>query len=130
MWACRRLLRNAVVQLLDVHHNPAALPGVAVRWRLLLKESGSRADEAAAPQLCCSSGGQQLVSDDNGRAFFGDVAVEQDTGRMVSATDPDLPRSATAPEHWLRWHLLSCSTVFLCKPIHHPLLYRTLELIK
>jgi hypothetical protein len=95
MWACRRLLRNAVVQLLDVHHNPAALPGVAVRWRLLLKESGSRADEAAAPQLCCSSGGQQLVSDDNGRAFFGDVAVEQDTGRMVSGTDPDLSRSGS-----------------------------------
>eukprot|EP00775_Hariotina_reticulata_P002831 gene2831-3124_t len=91
--AQRRLLRNAVVQLLDAHQNAAALPGVAVRWRLLLGDSGSRADEATAPQLCCSSGEVQLNSDDNGRAFFGDVAVEQDTGRMPAGAGQAVPCS-------------------------------------
>jgi hypothetical protein len=80
---CRRLLRNAVVQLLDSHANPAAAADVAVRWRLLSSDAGSRDDDAEAPQLCCSEGQLQLSSDARGRAFFGEIAVEPGTGRMV-----------------------------------------------
>jgi hypothetical protein len=83
VFVCRRLLRNAAVQLLDSHANPAAVADVAVRWRLLCSDAGSRDDDAEAPQLCCSEGQLQLSSDARGRTFFGEIAVEQGTGRMV-----------------------------------------------
>jgi hypothetical protein len=53
--AARRLLRNAVVQLYDSHNNPACVAGVLARWRLYCLDS----------------------------AFFGDVGVEEGTGKMV-----------------------------------------------
>eukprot|EP00878_Enallax_costatus_P016827 GHUV01017663.1.p3 GENE.GHUV01017663.1~~GHUV01017663.1.p3 ORF type:complete len:114 (-),score=35.89 GHUV01017663.1:1106-1447(-) len=82
----RRLLRNAAVQLQDSYGNPAATTGIPVRFRLLLSDTDAAAiDEVEAPQLCCSVGETQLKTDENGRAFFGDVGVEQDTGRMVGA---------------------------------------------
>jgi hypothetical protein len=74
-----------VVQLLDSHANPAAVADVSVRWRLLCSDADSREDDAEAPQLCCSEGQLQLSSDARGRAFFGEIAVEQGTGRMVGA---------------------------------------------
>lgn len=81
---CRRLLRNAVVQLLDSFSNPAAVPDVAVRWRLLCSDPSSRSDDAEAPQLVSSEGQLQLNTDERGRAFFGEIGVEQGTGKMVS----------------------------------------------
>lgn len=83
---CRRLLRNVAVQLVDAHGNAVEAAGVQVRWRLLCADAdtGGGGGDAEAPQLCCSGGEVQMASDEQGRAFFGDVAVEQGTGKMVS----------------------------------------------
>lgn len=81
--AARQLLRNAAVQLVDNHSNAAAVARMPVRWRLLCGQ-GSGGGRAEAPQLCCSAGQVQLESDERGRAFFGDVAVEEGSGRLVS----------------------------------------------
>lgn len=81
--AARRLLRNAVVQLYDSHSNPAAVTGVLTRWRLYCTDSSSVRAGADAPQLCVATGELQLQSNEKGRAFFGDVGVEEGTGKMV-----------------------------------------------
>lgn len=81
--SARRLLRNAVVQLYDGHDNPAAAGGVPVRWRLYCTDADCVRRGAEAPQLCVATGELQLQSNDKGRAFFGDVGVEQGTGKMV-----------------------------------------------
>lgn len=82
--AARRLLRNAVVQLYDSHNNSASVAGVLSRWRLYCTDSGSVRAGAEVPQLCVATGELQLQSNDKGRAFFGDVGVEEGTGKMVS----------------------------------------------
>lgn len=94
---CRRLLRNAAVQLQDNFSNPAAVADIPVRFRLLVADSDAGSDEAEAPQLCCSVGDMQLKTDEKGRAFFGDVAVEQDTGRMVSWPWGAMARRSAVP---------------------------------
>jgi hypothetical protein len=81
--ATRRLLRNAVVQLYDSHSNAAAVTGVPTRWRLYCTDSSSARAGAEAPQLCVATGELQLQSNDKGRAFFGDVGVEEGTGKLV-----------------------------------------------
>lgn len=85
----RRLLRNAVVQLFDGHSNPAAAAGVAVRWRLYCTDSDAARGGAEAPQLSVATGELELQSNDKGRAFFGDVGVEEGTGKMVSRKSAD-----------------------------------------
>lgn len=82
--AARRLLRNAVVQLYDSHSNPACVAGVLARWRLYCSDGNSVRAGAQAPVLCVATGELQLQSNDKGRAFFGDVGVEEGTGKMVS----------------------------------------------
>jgi len=82
--SARRLLRNAVVQLYDSHSNPAAAAGVPARWRLYCADSDNLRAGAEAPNLCVATGELQLQSNDKGRAFFGDVGVEEGTGKMVS----------------------------------------------
>lgn len=82
--AARRIIRNAVVQLLDSHNNPAAVAGVAARWRLYCTDSDSVKVGAEPPQVCSATGEVQLQSNDKGRAFFGDIGVEEGTGQMVS----------------------------------------------
>jgi hypothetical protein len=81
--AARRLLRNAVVQLYDSHNNPACVAGVLARWRLYCSDSDSVRAGAEAPAMCVATGELQLQSNDKGRAFFGDVSVEEGTGKMV-----------------------------------------------
>jgi hypothetical protein len=80
--AARRLMRNAAVQLMDGFANACTATDVAVRWQLLCDDGG---DGSEAPQLAASAGGLQLQSDERGRAFFGDLAVEEGSGRMVGA---------------------------------------------
>lgn len=91
--SARRLLRNAVVQLFDSHNNPACVAGVPARWRLYCTNSDSTRAGAEAPVLCAATGELQLQSNDKGRAFFGDIGVEEGTGKMVSHN------SSTAPHH-------------------------------
>lgn len=92
--AARRLLRNAVVQLYDSHNNPAYAAGVLSRWRLYCSDSGSVRAGAEAPQLCVATGELQLQSNDKGRAFFGDVGVEEGTGKMVSENNTAVDTSS------------------------------------
>jgi hypothetical protein len=82
----RRLLRQAALQLQDEHGNAAPAAGLPIRWRLTAVDVGGNvnlAEAAEAPTLLCSEGSLQLVSDERGRAFFGDLAVEEGTGRVV-----------------------------------------------
>lgn len=101
--AARRLLRNAAVQLVDGFGNAAAVSDVPLRWQLTCAAAAQ--DDAQAPQLCCSAAdGAQLQSDERGRAFFGDIAVEEGSGRLVSgscmvlASPSHLPGGASGPE--------------------------------
>lgn len=72
------------MQLQDSHSNPTCVPDIPIRWRLSVADGDSAGDDALeAPELCCSAGDVQLKTDENGRAYFGEVAVVQDSGRMV-----------------------------------------------
>jgi hypothetical protein len=106
--AARRLLRNAAVQLVDRFGNAAAASEVALRWRLVCADSdgeGGAVAGAEAPRLCCSAAeAVEAQTDERGRAFFGDLAVEEGSGRMVSLCRenvcvPDMQAMSGGREH-------------------------------
>ena len=105
--AARRLLRNAVVQLFDGHNNPAAVAGVAARWRLYCTDSDCVKAGAEAPQLCATTGELHLQSNDKGRAFFGDIAVAEGTGQMVRGAVVS-HCSGPCPKHCEKWCQCQC----------------------
>lgn len=80
----RQLLRSTAVQLLDAHGNAAGAAGVPVRFALRWPAGTAPAGRGATlPELACSMGALGVCethTDDQGRALFGDLRVEEGTG--------------------------------------------------
>jgi hypothetical protein len=79
------MLRQAAVQLRDQHNNPSRVAGVKLRWSFQAApgEDGEDACEQL-PELCNSSSSQlTALTDERGRAFFGEIGVLPETGRLV-----------------------------------------------
>ncbi|PRW58303.1 Structural maintenance of chromosomes flexible hinge domain-containing 1 [Chlorella sorokiniana] len=80
----RLLLRNAAVQLEDEFGNAAPGGGVQVRFRLRYQGEGVGSSGSQLPALQAAQGRGQQETDERGRAFLGDLAIAEGSGRAAA----------------------------------------------
>lgn len=76
----RTLLRAVGAQLQDAHGNAAPTAGVQLRFAIRAPEGGGRAGGAALPRLQTVEGLASWETDGEGKAYVGDLAIEQGSG--------------------------------------------------